>query len=72
MSQSRLARSDSDAVLPVSIGTVVWIVVLIAMILFRSTLDESGRGWWLGVAAVGVVTGLGGVVFLRWRRGRRR
>jgi hypothetical protein len=72
MSQGRLARSDSDAVLPVSIGTVVWIVALIALILLRSRLEESGRGWWLGVAVVGVVTGVGGVVFLRWRRGRRR
>jgi Protein of unknown function (DUF2530) len=66
----RLDESDSDAILPVSIGTIVWAVLLVGLIVARPTLDENGTTWWIGAAAVGVVSGVGGVVFLRWRRQR--
>jgi len=66
----RLARADEDAILPVSIGTVVWSVLLVVLLACRSTLEANGTTWWTGVAAVGVVSGIGGIVFLRWRRGR--
>jgi integral membrane sensor domain MASE1 len=70
--RSRLERSDEDAILPVSIGTGVWIVVLVVLVLMRERLDESGLLWWIGAAAVGVVSGALGLVFLRWRRARAR
>jgi hypothetical protein len=66
----RLDESDADAILPVSIGTVVWTVLLIGLIIARPTLEENGTTWWIGAAAVGVVSGAGGVVFLRWRKHR--
>ena len=67
---SRLQESDEDALLPVSIGTGVWIVALVALVIMRPTLDENGTTWWIGVAVVGVVSGVLGLVFLRWRKGR--
>lgn len=70
MATGRLERSDSDALLPVSIGTIVWIVALVGLVIARPTLDANGMTWWIGAAAVGVVSGVGGVVFLRWRRRR--
>ena len=66
----RLDESDADAILPVSIGTVVWTVLLVVLIIARPTLEENGTTWWIGAAAVGVVSGAGGVVFLRWRKQR--
>jgi hypothetical protein len=66
----RLDESDADAILPVAIGTVAWAVVLVALLAFRPTLEDHGTTWWIGAAAVGVVSGLGGLVFLRWRKGR--
>jgi hypothetical protein len=63
----RLEQSDSDAILPVSIGTIVWTVVLVGLVVAKPTLDENGTAWWIGAAAVGVVSGVGGVIFLRWR-----
>lgn len=66
----RLDESDADAILPVSIGTVVWTVLLVGLIVARPTLEENGTTWWIGAAAVGVVSGAGGVVFLRWRKQR--
>lgn len=74
MTGGLLEKSDSDAILPVSIGTVVWLMVLLALVVAKPSLDESGTTWWIGAAAVGVVSGAGGVLFLMWRkrRGRRR
>jgi integral membrane sensor domain MASE1 len=67
---SRLDESDSDAILPVAIGTVVWAVLLVVLVVARPTLEENGTTWWIGAAAVGVVSGAGGVLFLRWRKQR--
>jgi ABC-type nickel/cobalt efflux system permease component RcnA len=70
MSAGRLEQSDTDAILPVAIGTVVWAVLLVALLIARTTLDANGTTWWIGAAAVGVVSGLGGLAFLRWRKRR--
>jgi hypothetical protein len=68
MDSDRLTRSDADGLLPVSIGTAIWAVVLVALLLSRSALEANGTSWWIGVAVVGLVSGVGGVVFLRWRQ----
>ncbi len=64
------SRSDDDAILPVTLGTLVWAVILVVLLTQQSRLQEAGTGWWTGAAAVGVLSGALGVVFLRWRRGR--
>lgn len=63
--------SDEDAVLPVTIGTGVWLVALLVLVARKPVLDENGTGWWIAVALVGFVMGVGGVLFLRRRRARR-
>jgi hypothetical protein len=47
------------------IGTVAWAVALVVAVLDHAALSESGRGWWIGCAAVGVLLGLFGIAFLR-------
>jgi len=71
MAALRLHESDEDAILPVSIGTGIWAVLLVILLLNRGTLESNGTTWWVGAAAVGLVSGLGGLVFLRWRKRRR-
>lgn len=71
MNTPRPAKSDEDALLPVSIGTGIWLVVLVALLLRKPSLDENGTGWWIAVALVGFVSGALGLVFLRWRARRR-
>jgi H+/Cl- antiporter ClcA len=71
MSVLRLDEADEDAILPVSIGTVVWLLVLVGLLIQRSTLEVNDTSWWIGVAVIGVVSGVGGVIFLRWRKRRR-
>lgn len=69
---SRLSESDTDAILPVSIGTAIWASALIGLVLARGTLAENGTTWWIAVASIGLLSGLIGLVFLRWRKGRAR
>lgn len=64
------SRSDDDAILPVSLGTAVWSVLLVVLLTQRARLEDAGTEWWISASAVGVVSGALGVVFLRWRRGR--
>lgn len=64
------SRSDDDAILPVTLGTLVWAAILVVLLTQQTRLQESGTQWWIGAAAVGVVSGALGVVFLRWRRRR--
>jgi hypothetical protein len=47
------------------IGTGAWVVALVCALLIHATLTGRGRGWWIGCAAVGVLLGLFGIVFLR-------
>ena len=69
---SRLSESDTDVILPVSIGTAVWAIALVGLLVARSTLAENGTTWWIAVAVIGLLSGLIGLVFLRWRKGRAR
>ena len=64
--------SDADAVLPVAIGTAVWAIALVVLIVLRPRLEESGTQWWIGVAVVGLITGLLATAFLVRRRRRLR
>ena len=72
MGRDRLRESDADGILPVAIGTGAWVVALIVLALNWSRLDADGNLWWVGTAAIGVVSGALGLVFLYWRRGRHR
>lgn len=67
---SLIQRADEDAILPVSLGTAVWAVLLVILVLQRDTLAANGTSWWLNVTIVGVVSGAAGIVFLVWRRRR--
>lgn len=66
---SRADQSDADGILPVAIGTAAWAVALVVLLLLRprfAEINELG----IGVAAVGLLSGLLGLVFLRWRKRR--
>ena len=66
----RLEESDADGILPVAIGTALWAVALVVLVALRGRLEESGAGWWIGAAVVGLVSGVVGLGFLVWRKRR--
>ncbi len=61
---------QTDGVVPVTVGTVVWAVALVATFLLRGRLAESGTQWWVWTCATGFGLGLFGCWWVRRRRAR--
>ena len=58
----------TDAVLPVTVGTVLWAVALVVLLALKGTLDAHDAGWWVWTAATGLGLGLFGCWWTRRRR----
>jgi hypothetical protein len=60
---------DVDAVAVVSVGTALWALAGLGLLLFgRGWLTDHDRTWWLWTCAAGVGLGLVGVRHCRRRR----
>jgi len=55
---------------PVIIGVILWFVALVVLLVFRQQLADAGTSWWFGACAVGLISGLVGIAYLRYRRRR--
>lgn len=64
-----LPTDDRKAVL---VGTVVWLVLLVAALVMRDALVEAGRAWWIWTCAAGAGLGLLGLAYLHHREVRHR
>lgn len=67
---SQMRRSDQTALPAVVIGTGVWLIALIAVSVTAGVRVPADGVWWWGVCLLGSISGLIGLVFLRWRRSR--
>ncbi len=56
-----------DGVRTVTIGTLLWLVALIAMLPFWSRLNDDGHLCWIATAATGFGLGLIGIYYCRRR-----
>lgn len=63
---------DVDGVGTALVGTIAWVVALVALVPFYSTLREQGRDWWIWTCLAGVGLGLIGFEYCRRRRARLR
>ncbi len=63
---------DLDGVRTMQVGTALWAIGLVVLLLFRDQLDDDGHLWWLGTCAAGFVLGLIGWDHCARRRRRRR
>jgi len=70
MSEPTWQPEPDNAFLPVALGTACWLVVGAVLLVIRDQPIMQGRSWWLGVCAVGAISGAGGIVYLRFRRAR--
>jgi len=68
--QGRFIPEPDTARRPVLIGTIAWVIAAVVTAVL-STAHPDLRPWTL-VCLVGVISGLGGLVYLRWRRARAR
>ncbi len=66
---SRAEQSDADGILPVAIGTGAWAIALVVLLILRPSVAQVDD-LWIAIAAVGLLTGLLGLLFLRRRRRR--
>lgn len=53
------------------VGIVLWLLALVAIVMFLAPLSAAGNGWWLWIAVTGVVLGIIGLLYTHLR-GRRR
>lgn len=67
---SQMRRGDHTALPAVLIGTGIWLVALIVVSITAGMSAPENGVWWWGVCLVGLISGLIGLVFLRWRRSR--
>ena len=59
---------DVDGVGAIATGTVLWLIALTALVIFRNDLAASESEWWMWVAATGAALGLPGLWYTRRRR----
>jgi len=64
---------DLDGVRTMQVGTALWGIALVVMILYRSDLERAGNEWWIGTCAAGLALGvIGWEHTTRRRRHRQR
>jgi uncharacterized membrane protein len=61
---------EINGITAVIVGTIVWTVATVIMILMRDQLEASGRGNWIWICACGVLLGLLGIRYTRRRAAR--
>jgi uncharacterized membrane protein len=61
---------EINGITAVMVGTIVWTVATVIMILRRDQLEASGRGNWVWICACGVLLGLLGIRYTRRRAAR--
>ena len=58
----------TDDVAAITVGTIAWAVLLVALLLLRGRLEDAGNEEWVWVAAAGFGLGLIGIRHVRRRR----
>ncbi|TYL54455.1 DUF2530 domain-containing protein [Agromyces mariniharenae] len=64
------APARADARKAVLVGTVAWLVALVASLVFRAQLEAAGLGWLLWAAVTGLALGVIGLVVVQLIRRR--
>ena len=64
-------QTEDNAFLPITIGTVAWLIAGVVLLVLRDQLAPGSR-WWIGSCAVGVISGVGGMIYVKRRAGRPR
>ena len=63
-----VAPVDNDGVRTVAVGTALWAVALVVLLIMREELAASDRSWWIWTAVAGLGLGLLGFEYARRRR----
>lgn len=61
---------DLDGVTSVIVGSAVWVLALVFVLVRYNDLQDTGRGWWLYSVLAGLTLGMIGFVYCMRRRSR--
>jgi hypothetical protein len=68
--KKELAPLEVNGITAVTLGTVIWSVATLIMVLMRNQLEEAGRGNWIAIGVAGIVLGLLGMRYTKRRAAR--
>ena len=61
---------EVNGITAVTIGTGIWSVATLIMVLMRDQLEASGRGNWIAIGVCGIILGLLGMRYTKHRVAR--
>ena len=70
IAKHELAPLEVNGITAVTLGTVIWSVVTLIMVLLRHQLEASGRGNWIAIGVAGIILGLLGMRYTKRRVAR--
>ena len=68
--KKELAPLEVNGITAVTIGTGIWSVATLIMVLMRDQLEASGRGNWIEIGVCGIILGLLGMRYTKRRAAR--
>ena len=68
--KKQLTPLEVNGITAVTIGTGIWSVATLVMVLMRDQLEASGRGDWVAIGVCGIILGLLGMRYTKRRAAR--
>jgi hypothetical protein len=68
--KKQLTPLEVNGITAVTIGTGIWSVATLIMVLMRDQLEASGRNNWIAIGVCGIILGLLGMRYTRRRAAR--
>jgi hypothetical protein len=68
--KSELTPLEVNGITAVTLGTGIWSVATLIMVLMRDQLEASGRGDWIAIGVCGIILGLLGMRYTKRRAAR--
>ena len=69
-SKKELKPLEVNGITAVTVGTGIWSVATLVMVLMRDQLEASGRGDWVAIGVCGIILGLLGMRYTKRRVAR--
>ncbi len=69
-SEKELTPLEVNGITAVTVGTGIWSVATLVMVLMRDQLEAYGRGDWIAIGVCGIILGLLGMRYTKRRAAR--
>ncbi len=68
--KQELKPLEVNGITAVTVGTVIWSVATLIMVLLRNQLEAAGRDNWIAIGVAGIILGLLGMRYTKRRAAR--